>query len=1149
MDNNSIKEYYVKLEKMMLNAVNILTAMNKALTSSTSEININLINTDSSDDTTTTLRIPSFLYLENKIEQVDNIINNLFNIPKSGEAWFENSSNMYKLSLVKSNNAPAIPSIANLDTLGFNITDNNIFKDLVTPKTYIRLNLNNVSDNINEILLKKIVLFNQSDADYLSAYSTYSDIKNALFNKTVGVDYEEYDSILKLPVKEDKYKSMFKIESVERPTDSNNIELVNSNKYVVKFDTITYYNSNDSSLQYVLKEGDLICLPNELCIYRITKVNTIYNSLNIDDSNEYEVELEESIGHIALHTFEENSEMYMQIYNSDYAKYHYVDIPLEENENIIIFISAVYNNVKSSYSNAMHLNLNNIYMRDSNNNYILDESGNKISYIEYYNKYCKNIGDLMIGFTELAYPQVSNFSNAELKKMTDSDELKEVVTKSLYSNDELVLSVSRINSHLIDDDMSKNIIGLHSQKNEINSQLRNVQDNIDQVYSQLTTTDFSQESNVSQDALRAKITEYYNERLVLEKQYLNLVDSINQAKANVIGLNEAKYRVRGVTDANDRYDSSIESNLVNYLHERFGYDCDIIGLEIDYKYKSAVKDSTSVNNSNSSTIFTDWNKQRNVDRERFLKFDVQTNKYVISYSNYNATSNVVKWNQIDIPINQGEDVVLRIRYKYNIGQPFINLYTPWSDEITVQFPVEYTEATDISSILDINDNDVVKAKFLKTLIDDGYEEHIANKLVDNSQIFYHMPENIYSGFNTPENNLISLKDQLVSMNNEITKYKNAIENELNINYEIYIEWDNNSIKLSNLTTNNIIINELVNGATDTFIKKNMNLVIKNTGTTPINLYSIFPGNVDIPLMESDNQYFNNYIMNYERVPLLIEGSSIPSESIIPQYLGQWIYFRQNNPFTNKSLYFDDQIQRQYDISSASQGRLASFSGSIEQYMGKNNLQALLPYRNRINTINNTNYWGYLSINGNSSSYSINTGDNVDNTYANIDKFYMYENVDNSDNSYILKYEHFINTTILYDDKSKMYLSNNISIGDFIKQFAKSNLTYYKGAFLIPELVAVNQILCDTKESNQYKVLDIGKSLSIPLLFEYFLIPDGTSTSSNISISKTIAFDIKPSLMKDPEHYILTVTAKYDYSQTLASTQTYTALVDGLESTI
>ena len=41
----------------------------------------------------------------------------MFTIPKSGEAWFEKTANMYKLSLVKSNNAPVVPVINNADKL------------------------------------------------------------------------------------------------------------------------------------------------------------------------------------------------------------------------------------------------------------------------------------------------------------------------------------------------------------------------------------------------------------------------------------------------------------------------------------------------------------------------------------------------------------------------------------------------------------------------------------------------------------------------------------------------------------------------------------------------------------------------------------------------------------------------------------------------------------------------------------------------------------------------------------------------------------------------------------------------------------------------------------------------------------------------
>ena len=1127
--NNSIKEYYIKLEKMMSNVVNMMTALNTALSSSSSEIEISLVNTDNSDDATSSVRIPSFLYLENKLEKLDNVISNLFKIPKSGEAWFESSSNMYKLSLLKSNNAPVQPIVSNLDQIGFNIKDNNIFKDLVNPKTYIRLNLGNISDNINQILVKKIIINRASDTDYLKEFNSYSDIKSALFNRTIGVDYEEYDTVVDIPIKSDKYDSFFKIEQV-----TNNGDGI----YELHLDTLTYYDKDDKSIQYTIRKGTLLCIGDEYVTYEVIDVNTIYNSKNDNDNNEYVIIVKERIGHINIQTYYENSEMYLKIYNGSYSEFHYVDVPLEENPNIILFISTIYNNVRSTYSNAIHLDLSTIYMKDQNNNYILDESGNKISYIEYYNAYCKNIGDMMVGFTKLSYPQVSNYTNAELRRLTDSDELKEIVTTTLYSNSELVLNVSRINTHLIDDETSKDIINLHTQKNELNSQLRSVQDNVDQIYTQLTTTDFSQESSITQESLRSKLNEYYNERLNLEKQLLSIVDSINLAKSGVIGLNQSKYRIRGVTDANDKNDSAIESPIISFLHNNFGYNCDIIGLDIEYKYKTANKDSNTILNNN-STIFTDWNHQSNIERERYLEFDPNTNKYKISFSNYNALSNVVKWNQIDIPINQGEDVVIRIRYKYNIGQPFINLYSPWSNEITVAFPTELTESTEISSILDSNDDDVVSAKFIKALINDGYEEHVTNKIVDNSQVFYHMPENIYSGFNTAENHLISLKDKLIDMNNEITSYKASIDNELNSNYEVILEWDNTSIQLSNMTNNNIVINELINGVFDTFIKKKMNLIIKNTGSTPIKLYSIFPGNIDTTLLDSSNKYFDDIIINYERVPLLVEGSNVPSESILPQYMGQWIYFRQNNPFTSYPLYYNDSNQNEADIEQVSQGYKPKYNGQLSKYINIENKQALLPYRNRGNIINSTNYWGYLSYDSNlkKATYKIGSVESSDSLYASIKDLYLYENCDNTNNEYLLKYEH------IYNSVNNTYLNDTTSISDFVNKISKS-LRMFDGAFLIPELISRTQILCDSKESNQYKLLDVGKMVSIPILFEYFL---ENSDNTNVSITKTLAFDLKTSLMREPDHYILSVTAKYDYSQTNASSQSYSNIIDGINS--
>ena len=58
---------------------------------------------------------------------------------------------MYKFKLVKANIAPQTPSISK-DNIVSSFTDNNYFKDLVSPKMYLKLNINNLTNNIEKIL-------------------------------------------------------------------------------------------------------------------------------------------------------------------------------------------------------------------------------------------------------------------------------------------------------------------------------------------------------------------------------------------------------------------------------------------------------------------------------------------------------------------------------------------------------------------------------------------------------------------------------------------------------------------------------------------------------------------------------------------------------------------------------------------------------------------------------------------------------------------------------------------------------------------------------------------------------------------------------------------------------------------------------------
>lgn len=1116
-NDTALKEYYVNLQKMYNKAANMLSAINQSLTTSSPEI---VVNVADSDDATSMVRIPSYLYLESRLEELGTNMEAIFNIPEDGEAWFSKSDSTIKLNLVRSGTAPISPEISTTDVFA-SITDNNILKDLVFPKTYLKLNLENIPTNIEEMFMKKVVI---NSGEYFRAILkasvngkiSYANLKTLLYTLKKGVDYDEYDSTIKLPIKKDHYVSNFRI-----------VEVISQDK--IKVDTVIYNNEEDSAITYTLSAGDYICLGNAMVVYEVTDV--------LPDNT---LRLKKHIGYATLETFEQNSEMVFQIYQENYDEYNYAQVPLEENQYIVVFLSTVWNNVRSVMSDGYVVDLSTILMRDANGRAITDTYGNQYNYLSYYKEYCTNLGDLILGMSRCAYSQVSNYTPDELNNLLNSDEAKLAVSKSF--NTDGILKVVAINKHLVDDAATKDIVNLHTQKNEISAKLQTCQANIDQVYSTMLTTDFSQNVTVTQASLQEKIQGYYSERTLLQKQLNAVIDNINVKADSMYSSDSAtKYRIRGVSN----------TNILDEYLKKFN-NVQVIGIDIEYKYKTTSKDTATLTTINGAT-FTDWNKQFSIDKERRLVF--ANGGYSLQFVDYSNIVNTIKWNQFDIPIKNGEDVVIRVRYKYSVGQPFINLYSPWSDEYTVIFPAEFTENVEISSILETNSKDTVTATFNKTLIDEGYTEHIQNKVLSNEQVFFHMPENIYSGFNTAENNLISLKDKLQDMVNTIEKYRQYIEGLSNTSFEVYLNYDDNSVLLSPNSINKINIYN-TDHITDMFIKKEMNIIIKNTGSTRLNLYSIFPGNIDEHLITNATDSYIDRKGDYERVPVFI------ANELEGQYLGQWIYFRQNNPFSRQNIYYDTIVQNAYDFRTEIKksklvgktnddgtleytpgSKILNFHKSFVDYIGKDNTQVLLGFRNN-RYISGFDYTSIIDSNVDIEKLA------EDGTVSNIDKVlekfntYIYKeyNVLSSSNSsktylnqYILRYEDII----VSDNTDSRYLDDKTSLTEVMNKVKYSSVSgeanskntmsvssteQFVGGFLYPNLLSKAQILTSGGEQAS-KTIDMGSSLSIPIVFEYY-VESGKST-----ITKSLYFDLRNSLISDPLHYMIEVTGNYDYTTT------------------
>lgn len=1090
MTSNTIKEYYIKLEKLWTDGLNLLTAINQSLSTNTK--NIKFISTL----TGTPYEIPSFMYLENKLDTLADNFSNLFKLPESGEAYLVNDehTNTVKLQMIKNGVSAVTPEIETSQKIIASITDNNILKDMVLPKTYLKLNINNLPENIEKMMMRKYIFYNSSLFEGLKNASENKnfDLSSYIYTYKKGNDYDVYDSEISLPLKQNKYIAEFIIEKVVENT-ANKI-------YKLEVNTLKYVNSNDLSIEYKLKEGDRLSLGNTSSIFRI---------ISNPNTSKNQIEVEEIFSHNILRSYSEDSSMKMTIYQNDFSEFHYMKVPLEENPYIALQFSTIQNNVRSNLSKPLFINLNEIEMTNEYGQPIYDEKLNKLNYIQYYEKFCTNVGDLILGLTESAYPQISNLTNYQLDALQNDSTIQSIVNKSI--NESTILKVLPINKHIVDNTTTEELIRMHAQKNELSSQINAINDNIADTSNTISTTDFSQETEVTQSSLQSKLTQYYNDRIVLQKQLISLVENINVNVGQIEGKT-IKYRIRGFAESDE---------LESYIKSTYSEKLELIGIDVEYKYKSLNKDTTSVTSINSS-IFTDWNKLSTIDKQRLVRSNINGG-FTLEFENYNSTNNIIKWNQIDIPITSNEDVIVRIRFKYNIGQPFINIYSPWSKEITVIFPSEYKDNVEVNAIISENQNDIVSAKFNSTLINDGYADHINNTIKSKDQTFYHTTENIYSGFNTSSNTMLSLKDKLLEMQKALDKYQEIIESELNSKCQVYLSYDDKQIELYSNKSNTLTIynNDHI---IDAFVKKNMALVIKNGGENPLRLYSIFPGNISIPLIFCTDSYYEKCIGDYERVPIL------SGENMEYQRLGQWIYFRQNNPWTSKDIYFNNLAQNKIDWLAPKNTGCSWNSTDCSNLMKTDYNQVLFGYRKR-NASGDTyhmNTWRTIYYDNKKNTYITNSNiknilDNqlsIEEKYSDIDNtFFMYKNIAND---YLMRFE-----DIFYEENGmRFYLDSQTSLSEFVSQhYVPGNFADdidFTGAFLYPELPSINNILTNGSVGD-YVEIPVGGTLSVPITFEFYLNQDLTS------VTKGLYFDIKPSAYSEQLHYMVDLTALYDFT--------------------
>lgn len=754
----NITEYLRQVQALTRKNLEMLRAINESFNTKKSYLSVSV------DDIN--YKIPSYLALESRITDLQEAFYNLVNAPKTGEAHFNFNGNTQEIQVKTWSTTPE--SIKPVLVKDFNIKDNNWFKDLLNPVPYIKFDLSSIADDINKVNVRKVVLKSEkaqttvgevfADEQNPSTEVEYQKVIDAISVLEKGLDYEIYDKIYDMPIRDNSRVGKWTIKSIDKNyTDENFDEfyVLTLNEELKTLDD----NGIEKYLQlgdYVLCNGDKV----KLQIVSEPKVEAKQITVKVLYGG-YTNLVTAASGEAALSTITYFSE-------NDFYNYKYIDIPLEEDKYIFVFADTVNElNVKSLLKTGLLIDTEKLVLKDSDN----------VMFNDYYHNII-NIGDKLESITTMFTNGLNVYTQDEYN----------IIKEFKPNRDYLISAVKQINEHLDNSSTVKNIRGLYAQKQSNKTKMISVQNEITRINELINQIDFNDTTGI-REVYSQQLIDKQSELQNLQNTIKSLTTEIaDEANNSVTPIENAKYRIRGFFDV-DKVKEDINKALVSKQQE-------ITPIKINVLYRYRNNEGTSGNaqkiNSDQSEIaksgsatsigedllFSDWNVMYSDYNKKVAKTEdfQEGEKFgsIYEFEKTNNTENAPSFNQIDIPITQGEKVDIKISVQFDLGYPFVCVESDFSEVITVDFPEELQKNVEILDIVDENNDEVKKFAFDNILTKYGVQEHVGNSVQDNNTTFYHSADKITSGFYTPEQRVISLKEKLNEMNNKLTEVSDEV---------------------------------------------------------------------------------------------------------------------------------------------------------------------------------------------------------------------------------------------------------------------------------------------------------------------------------------------------------------------------------------
>ena len=722
---NSLSTYLEQAMVMTNNSLETIDKISNALSST--EDSVKLVLTDPNDPKKIVeYVIPSFGYLKSEIDRLSASLNTMTNITDGAGSRIRLSDGTYR-KIIASKVPSEAPTITHVDHItNFNFKSNWFFEDMLNPSLYVTWDMSNqISPETERVMIQRYILKCDTQAK-IDAFNKdlkgrndidYKGFLTFLLNNRIK--YTLDDEIKDLPPRSRRYFGTFSVIRIDMEKDLNGN---NVKRYILDSLEFTDTRSGFENTR-LLSVGDFVEVNSNPTTTRfeVIFVDSAENKIGLKC-----IEGSEGV-RIGADTLKISASQDTLVS---------ADIPVGFDEREVIFVKSIDpdSNIPSTkwspgvafYSNELTY---------------VDDSGATQTLQKFYQRNVIDFGQVLLSYATDYYPSIREGIIPN----------KPVLN---YASGEGDFKIVQINTQLTEAADNETFRSLVSDKIKVQSELDNIANEIAKQKELIQTTQYISTNDKLKE--QSKLNTLIDNQSILSSNYNSIVNNI-KARYESGSVATPKYRIRGFWDIPDSKisPSSGEQKIIKFkIRYRYLSEYGNANKEEEFTYTSG--------NASVTGRFSNWN-----EIETKLRGRVKTSSGWEWEKIDTSNPDVVNINQLDIPINPGEQVEIQVKSVSEAGWPSNPLESDWSDPIVVAFSdFAELEADDLSELISQNRVDAAVANVTKMF--SGNVAHMSSSFYTNDKYFAHTAESITSGFLSPEQTPITLYDKLQDLQNQIT---------------------------------------------------------------------------------------------------------------------------------------------------------------------------------------------------------------------------------------------------------------------------------------------------------------------------------------------------------------------------------------------